>query len=134
MSLVSRFYPKLMRVPKGIEQEAKGVAPLPMSQPVAAASPVVIAGFGRVGQNIAQGLQDASIPYSVIELDPKIIFNLRCAGTACIYGDASNTHVLSRVDLKQAQVLVVKTICYGNSTLELMWKTTKSIEVPMKTI
>ena len=107
MSLVSRLYTKLARVPRVGEPEAEGVSPLPVSEPVEAVGPVVIAGFGRVGQNIAQGLQDAGIPYSVVEIDPEIIFNLRCSGTACIYGDASNTHVLSQVDLTKAKVLVV---------------------------
>jgi CPA2 family monovalent cation:H+ antiporter-2 len=68
---------------------------------------MVIAGYGRVGQNIAQGLRDADIPYTVIEIDPERIFDLRCGGIACIYGDASNIHVLSQVDLAKAKVLVV---------------------------
>ncbi len=68
---------------------------------------MVIAGYGRVGQNIARGLRDAGISYTVVEIDPEVIFELRCGGTACIYGDASNAHVLSRVDLNKARVLVV---------------------------
>ncbi|UCH43784.1 MAG: cation:proton antiporter [Dehalococcoidales bacterium] len=68
---------------------------------------VVIAGFGRVGQNIAKGLEDAGLAYSVIELDPELIFKLRCGGVACIYGDSSNTHVLSRAEIARAKVLVV---------------------------
>jgi len=68
---------------------------------------VVIAGYGRVGQNVAHGLRDAGVPYTVIEIDPERIFEMRCGGTACIYGDASNVHVLSQVDLSRAKVLVV---------------------------
>jgi CPA2 family monovalent cation:H+ antiporter-2 len=71
------------------------------------ANPVVIAGYGRVGQNIAQGLRDAGMPYTVVEIDPEVIFNLRCGGIACIYGDASNVHVLSHVDLNKTKALVV---------------------------
>lgn len=76
-------------------------------EPVEAVARVVIAGFGRVGRSLAQGLRDTGIPYSVIEIDPEIVFTLQCAGTACIYGDASNIHVLSRVALTKAGVLVV---------------------------
>ena len=107
MSLASRLYTKLALAPKGRKPEIQGVYPLPVSEPVETVTPVVIAGFGRVGQNIAQGLRDAGIPYSVIEIDPEIIFELRCGGTACIYGDASNAHVLSQADLAQTKVLAV---------------------------
>jgi len=104
MSLTSWLYPKLMLAPAGLARDASA---LPVSGPPEAVNPVVIAGYGRVGQNIAQGLQDAGIPHIVIEIDPELIFKLRCSGTACIYGDASNAHVLARVDLKKAKALVV---------------------------
>jgi len=107
MSLVSRLYTRLALATGGREPETRGVSPLPEAEPVEVGNPVVIAGFGRVGQNIAQGLLDAGIPYSVIEIDPEIIYRVRCEGTACIYGDASNIHVLSRVDLTRTEVLVV---------------------------
>jgi CPA2 family monovalent cation:H+ antiporter-2 len=67
----------------------------------------VIAGFGRVGQNIARGLKDVGIDYSVIEIDPERVSDLQHGGTAYIYGDASNANVLSRGDLAKARVLVV---------------------------
>ena len=69
--------------------------------------PIIIAGFGRVGQNVALCLRDIGIDYGVIEIDPERIFALQCGGTTCIYGDASNSHVLSRVDLTKTRVLVV---------------------------
>lgn len=68
---------------------------------------VVIAGFGRVGRNLAQGLLDSGVPYSVIEIDPEVIFRLQCGGTSCTFGDATNTHVLSQADLSETTVLVV---------------------------
>jgi len=67
----------------------------------------VIAGYGRVGRNIAQGLRDAGIAYTVIELDPELISELRRSGIACIYGDASNARVLDRVNISKAKALVV---------------------------
>lgn len=68
---------------------------------------VIIAGYGRVGQNIARGLDDAGIPYRVIELDPEVVSDLRLARAGSIYGDASNLPVLSQAGIKQARVLVV---------------------------
>ncbi|MBA7686908.1 putative cation/proton antiporter YbaL [subsurface metagenome] len=107
MTLASRLYTKLPLAPRGRKPETKGVSRLPVSEPVEAVNQVVIAGFGRVGNNIAQGLQDAGISYTVVEIDPEIISELRCGGTACLYGDASNFHVLSKVALTEAKVLAV---------------------------
>jgi len=105
MSLTSWLYPKLVRAPAGLA--VGDASALSVSAPSEAVNPVVIAGYGRVGQNITQGLRDAGIPYTVIEIDPELIFKLRYRGIACIYGDASNAHVLARVDLKKANVLAV---------------------------
>ena len=105
MSLTSWLHPKLSQAPAGLA--VGDASALPASHPSETVSPVVIAGYGRVGQNIAQGLQEARIPHTVIEIDPELIFKLRCSGTVCIYGDASNAHILARVDLKKAKALVV---------------------------
>ena len=106
LGLVSRFRIRLAPRPGDRKPETKDETPLP-AEPAGLAQPIVIAGFGRVGQNIAQGLQDVGLAYGVIEIDPELIFNLQCGGVACIYGDASNAHVLSRADLAKAEVLVV---------------------------
>jgi len=105
MSLTSWLYPKLVRAPAGLVAEEASALPVSGSSEVV--NPVVIAGYGRVGQNIAQGLKDAGIPHTVIEIDPELIFRLRCSGIACIYGDASNAHVLVQVGLKKAKALVI---------------------------
>ena len=68
---------------------------------------IVIAGYGRIGQSIAQFLSTAKIPYSVVEIDPEVVFKVRCEGVTCIYGDASNTYVLSKMDLSRVKILIV---------------------------
>jgi CPA2 family monovalent cation:H+ antiporter-2 len=107
MNLVSWLYPRLVRAPAGREVIAEDISALPASESSRPISPVIIAGYGRVGQNIAKGLQDAGIPYTVIEIDPSLVYDMRCGGISCIYGDASNAHVLSRVDVNKAKVLAV---------------------------
>lgn len=67
----------------------------------------IIAGFGRIGQNVAQSLQRASIPFIVIDIDPETIHDLRCNRNACIFGDASNSIVLERANLSSARLLAV---------------------------
>ena len=105
ISLVSRFHGILALSPR--TPELKDEVSLLVSEPEEIVTPIVIAGFGRVGQNIAQGLKDVGIDYSVIEIDPERISDLQRSDIAYIYGDASNAHVLSRVDLAKARVLVV---------------------------
>jgi CPA2 family monovalent cation:H+ antiporter-2 len=107
MNLVSWLYPRLVRAPAGREVIAEDISALPASESSQPISPVIIAGYGRVGQNIAKGLQDTGIPYTVIEIDPSLVYDMRCGGVSCIYGDASNAHVLSRVDVNKAKVLAV---------------------------
>jgi CPA2 family monovalent cation:H+ antiporter-2 len=107
LNLVSWLYPRLARVPLDEGMSAEDIMALPAAESSQPPSPVVIAGYGRVGQNIAKGLQDAGVRYTVIEIDPELIFDLRCDGITCIYGDASNAHVLSRLNIIKAKVLVV---------------------------
>lgn len=107
MSLASMLYPKLTRVPVGRRLVAEGVFPSSQIEPPQPLSRIVICGYGRVGQNVAQALRNLEIPYSVIEIDPQLISESRCKGEACVYGDASNAHVLSSAELVEAQVLIV---------------------------
>ena len=68
---------------------------------------VVIAGYGRVGENIAQGLQDAGIPYIIIDIDPERVSEAKSNVRPRIYGDATNINVLSKANLGRAKALVV---------------------------
>ncbi len=68
---------------------------------------VIIAGYGRIGENVAQGLEDAGIPFTVIETDPERINVLKKNRKPRIYGDASNIHVLAQAALTNAGILVV---------------------------
>jgi len=70
-------------------------------------SPVVIAGYGSVGEGIARGLEDAEIPFLVIELDPGRLAEAKRFDYDCIYGDACNLNVLSRADMKNTRILVI---------------------------
>jgi CPA2 family monovalent cation:H+ antiporter-2 len=107
MSLASRLYVRLSLTPKSKKQGTENTADSPLTESDRPMNSVIIAGFGRVGQNVARGLDDAGIPFRVIELDPEVAFGLRCEGKTCLYGDASNAHVLSKVNLAQANLLVV---------------------------
>ena len=107
ISSASWLYAKLTRAPTGREPIIEEISALPASGPVQGVKLAVIAGYGRVGRNIAQGLRDAGIPYIVIELDPGLTSELRRSGIPCMCGDASNVRVLDRVNIRKAEALVV---------------------------
>ncbi|MCD6230794.1 MAG: cation:proton antiporter [Dehalococcoidia bacterium] len=68
---------------------------------------VIVCGHGRVGHNVAHILGELNILYVVVELDPKIIFDLRAQGIPCVYGDAGNIMVLTEAGIHNAEVLVL---------------------------
>jgi len=107
ISLVSQLYPKLVFLRGSRRMVTKEVSPPPALIQPEAPNRVLVAGYGRVGQNIAQGLQDAGIPYIVIDIDPERISEARTSGRPRIYGDASNPNVLSQTGLDNVRTLVV---------------------------
>ena len=107
ISLIIRLYPKPSLLTGGRRMVAKEASSTSVPMPTERPDRVVIAGYGRVGRNIAQGLQDAGIPHIIIDLDPERVSEAKSSGRPRIYGDATNRNVLSKVDLGRAQALVV---------------------------
>jgi CPA2 family monovalent cation:H+ antiporter-2 len=104
ISLAFRFYARLAH----ISRRKIGASPIPPASPsIEIPARVVVAGYGRVGQNIARGLHDADIPYIVLDIDPERISEARHGGIPRIYGDASNPHVLSKAGLNNARILAI---------------------------
>ena len=107
MSLAGRLHRHISRLPPGSQRMTVGGAASLPSGSAQTAGAIIIAGFGRVGQNTALGLQDANIPYYIIEIDPEVVRKSKCDANICTFGDASNLHVLRRVDLKNAKIMVI---------------------------
>ena len=107
ISLIIRLYPKPSLLTGGRRMVAKEASSTSVPMPTERPDRVVIAGYGRVGRNIAQGLQNAGIPHIIIDLDPERVSEAKSSGRPRIYGDATNRNVLSKVDLGRAQALVV---------------------------
>jgi CPA2 family monovalent cation:H+ antiporter-2 len=84
-----------------------GEAPKPVEVEPEEADRVIIAGYGRVGRNLARGLEDADIPYVIVDIDPERIAEARRDGRPRIFGDSSNTHVLSQAGIKTCKILVI---------------------------
>jgi monovalent cation:H+ antiporter-2, CPA2 family len=100
ISFASRLYPGIAAVVPFIKTPET-------SSKTGSSNQVVVAGYGRTGQNIAQGLQDAKIPFTIIDIDPERIADAQTSERPYIFGDASNPLVLSHIDLKKVRVLVV---------------------------
>ncbi len=107
LALASRLQPRLGRLATEWGQRRLPEVGGSAEKRTPAISDVVLCGYGRVGRNVASYLEELKVPYSVVEIDPEAIRELRANGVSCIYGDASNRHVLSLVGLERAKVLVV---------------------------
>ena len=70
-------------------------------------APVLVAGFGRMGQIIARLLHASKIQTTVIDHNPDHIERVRRFGFKAFYGDATNKDLLVAAGLEQAKVLVL---------------------------
>jgi CPA2 family monovalent cation:H+ antiporter-2 len=68
---------------------------------------VVIVGYGRVGHHIVDVLGELSVAHLVIDADAERIEELSKRGIPNLYGDASNSEVLTHARLERARALVV---------------------------
>ncbi|MEG9326828.1 cation:proton antiporter [Salinimicrobium catena] len=68
---------------------------------------LLIVGYGINGRNLARAARFAKIPYVILELNAQIVRQERMNGEPIYYGDAVHEHILERVKLKKARVVVV---------------------------
>lgn len=68
---------------------------------------VVVIGFGRVGQLVADMLERHKVPYIAIDSDADEIARHRSEGREVHFGDAANLDLIRRLDLGKARALVV---------------------------
>ena len=68
---------------------------------------VIICGFGRTGQNLAQFLKQSNIAFIALELDPELINENWDAGEPVYYGDSSHPEVLKHAGIDHARAIIV---------------------------
>lgn len=68
---------------------------------------VIIAGFGRVGQQLAKLLTAQKIPFVAFETDARLVTRLRGEGMPVFFGNASRPELLRRVHAGEAPVIVL---------------------------
>jgi CPA2 family monovalent cation:H+ antiporter-2 len=68
---------------------------------------VIIAGYGRSGQNLARILEAERIPYMALDLDPDRVRQAAAAGQSVVFGDAARLQSLMAAGLARASAVVV---------------------------
>jgi glutathione-regulated potassium-efflux system ancillary protein KefC len=69
--------------------------------------PVIIAGFGRVGQIVGRLLHANRIGTTILDHDPKLIESIRKFGFKVFYGDATRLDLLHAAGAAGARLIVV---------------------------
>lgn len=111
MTLILRVSPWFVRLaerlPGVASQERLAAGPPPAVAP--AGDHVVLCGYGRVGIEVGKALERWSQPYSVIELNPAIVRDLRDRGIDALYGDAASREELEAAGIRTARTVAVTT-------------------------
>jgi CPA2 family monovalent cation:H+ antiporter-2 len=98
------------RVPRWIKRIRLGHGPdatLADTDATRLSGHVVVCGFGRVGSEVADALDAFRVPYVGVDVDPDIVSNVRRRGVSCLFGDASNDHILETARVDRAALVVV---------------------------
>jgi monovalent cation:H+ antiporter-2, CPA2 family len=70
---------------------------------------VVICGYGRVGRELGAALQRRGLSFTVIDLNPAIVRDLRAKAIAAYYGDAGSDALLRRAGVTRARTIAIAT-------------------------
>ena len=102
---------RLQRMPWLVRLERAVPVPEPRVGPGtdAIADHVVLVGYGRVGRRIGDALEDADIPFIVVERDHAAVEILWKRGVRAMFGDAARPGILDHVHLPAARLLVLAT-------------------------
>ncbi|MEQ1437979.1 cation:proton antiporter [Fontimonas sp. SYSU GA230001] len=68
---------------------------------------VIICGYGRIGQSVANLLEVEGIPHVALDLDPARVREAHTAGEPAFYGDASERDILEAVGIATARLIVI---------------------------
>lgn len=68
---------------------------------------VIVAGFGRVGQTVAQMLEVHHVPYIAVDADADLVAAERKRGRPVYFGDMTHPDLLHHLGLDEARALVV---------------------------
>lgn len=96
---------------------------------------VILVGYGPAGRNLVRTFVETSIPFVVIEMNPRSVNEMRKQDIKAIYGDATRTHILEHAQINKAKLCVIaindpdanpriiKLAKYLNPTLQVIVRT-----------
>ncbi|MCU0956120.1 MAG: cation:proton antiporter [Hydrogenophaga sp.] len=68
---------------------------------------VIVCGYGRIGQSVARLLEEETVHYLALDLDPTKVRQAHAASEPVFYGDSADPGVLAAVGMEQARMLVI---------------------------
>ncbi|MCB0668054.1 MAG: cation:proton antiporter [Saprospiraceae bacterium] len=68
---------------------------------------LVIIGFGMNGSHLAKAAEANNIRYVIIEVNADIVKNERTKGTPILFGNASDSHILEHVHVRNSRAIVI---------------------------
>lgn len=68
---------------------------------------VIIVGYGLNGKNLARVLRAVLVPYTILELNPKVVQKAKEKGEKINYGDATRRELLTYAGIDEANALVL---------------------------
>ena len=102
--------PLLARLAKDILRGRKEVipsAPAPSHTEDDHHAPVIIIGFGRMGDKIGSMLDLAQVRFSAIDSNPSVVAHAHGQGRPVFYGDAERPAVLKALGIETAEVAII---------------------------
>jgi CPA2 family monovalent cation:H+ antiporter-2 len=88
----------------GVKRDSPAAGPAPPA--LAPASRVIIVGYGRVGQVVAELMRAHKVDYVCVDGDPGVAAQARSRGEPVYWGDAAHKDFLHRCGLANARALV----------------------------
>jgi len=109
VAITMALTPVLMLLNEKLVQPRTGTREQAERQPdeIHAASPVIIAGFGRFGSIVGRFLRANGVQPTVLEFDSDRVEVLRRLGLDVFYGDASRRELLAAAGAAKARLLVI---------------------------
>jgi glutathione-regulated potassium-efflux system ancillary protein KefC/glutathione-regulated potassium-efflux system protein KefB len=107
VTLSMMLAPLLLIAYEALARRTAGTPEAPYDDIDARDKPVIIAGFGRVGQIVARVLQMKGLPFTALDSSPTNVNFVRRFGNEVYYGDPSRLDLLRSAGADNARVLVL---------------------------
>src|SRR5581483_2153888 len=107
VSLSMAVTPLVMRASDRLARRFSSASEQAFDQIESSDNPVVIAGFGRVGQIVGRLLRVKNIAFTALDISPEQVETVRRFGNKVYYGDASRLDLLTAARVEQAKLFVL---------------------------